>query len=212
VLPSTSPGADPARPAIILVRHGETEWSRLGRHTGHTDIPLTPAGEEQARLTGRTIKALLGTDRPSLVVSSPRLRALLTAKLAGFSPDEITDDAAEWDYGDYEGLTSAQIQKTVPNWSIWSHGPSGGEDASAVTARIDRFLSRMSVHYPLAPVLVFTHGHASRCIAARWLDEPVSAGRHYWLGTGGVSCLGYEHQRRVIQRWNLDSTVLSSRE
>lgn len=211
-LPPTPPGAGPARPAIILVRHGETEWSQLGRHTGHTDIPLTAAGEEQARLTARTISALLSTDRPSRVVSSPRVRALLTAKLAGFSPDEITDEVAEWDYGDYEGLTSPQIQATVPNWTIWSHGTSGGENASAVTARIDRFLSRMSCHYAMAPVLVFTHGHASRCIAARWLDEPVSAGRHYWLGTGGVSCLGHEHQRPVIQRWNLDSTVLLSGE
>jgi broad specificity phosphatase PhoE len=204
---STVP-ANRSSAALVLIRHGETEWSRSGRHTGRTDVALTTAGEDQARTAGRLIRAVLGGDDASWVISSPRQRALRTAELAGYTPDEITEDASEWDYGDLEGLTSAEIQQQFPDWSIWDGPIPGGEDASAVTARCDRLLKRVSQHSNVGPVLVFSHGHASRCLAARWLGETIAGGRHYWLGTGAVSSLGYEHGRAVILRWNLDESLL----
>ncbi len=203
---------DPAAgtaPAVVIVRHGETEWSRTGRHTGLTDVELTPIGEEQARVAGTLIRLILGDSLPGLVISSPRQRAIRTAELAGYSPDKITEDAAEWDYGDLEGLTSAEIGRRYPDWSIWSGPVPGGADAAAMTGRIDRLLGLARAI--AAPVLVFSHGHASRCIAARWLAEPVTAGRHYRLDTGAVSALGYEHGRPAILRWNLDSSLMAGR-
>jgi broad specificity phosphatase PhoE len=197
-------------PAIVLVRHGQTEWSKAGLHTGRTDVALTAAGEDQARAAGVLIRALLGSSEPSLIVSSPRQRALQTAELAGYSPMLVTEAAAEWDYGDLEGLSSAEIQQSHPGWSIWAGPVPGGEDAAAVTKRIDGLLEELRSAAADGPVVVFSHGHASRCIAARWLDEPVTAGRHYWLNTGAVSSLGYEHGRPVLLRWNLDKSVISS--
>jgi probable phosphoglycerate mutase len=137
-----------------------------------------------------------------LVLSSPRQRARHTAELAGYPPDELTEDAAEWDYGELEGLTSAEIGERYPDWSIWTGPVPGGEDRDQVSARVDRLLRRVAT-VP-GPVLLFSHGHASRCIAARWLAEPVAAGQHYRLDTGGLGTLGYEHQRPVILQWNLD--------
>lgn len=194
------------RPALILIRHGQTDWSRTGKHTGRTDVPLTETGERQARDAGELVRTLLGGLPPGRVLSSPRQRAVRTAELAGFTPDLLTEDAAEWDYGDLEGLTSEQISLRYPGWSIWSGPVPAGEDAAAVSARIDRLLSTASSE-PDGPVLIFSHGHASRCIAARWLAEPVTGGQHYRLDTGAVSALGYEHGRPVILRWNLDNSV-----
>lgn len=210
--PSTSGGwpAKNTAPALILIRHGETEWSRSGQHTGLTDIPLTEAGERQARVSGELVRAVLGSSTPALVVSSNLQRAWRTAELAGLPPDERTDEAAEWDYGQFEGLTTSQIQQDHPDWSIWSGPVPGGEDAAAVTSRLDSLLKRIGASQPSGPVLIFTHGHASRCLAARWLGEPVTAGRHYWLSTGAVSSLGYEHERPVLLRWNVDSSLLSA--
>ncbi|WP_347343569.1 histidine phosphatase family protein [Jatrophihabitans telluris] len=188
---------------LILVRHGETEWSKSGQHTGRTDIPLTPAGEAQARAAGSVLQHLLDGRAPVLVISSPRRRALRTAELAGFPAQRITEDVAEWDYGDFEGLTTPQIQHERPGWSIWQGPVPGGEDAAAVTARLDRVLASVSSLRSEGPVVVFSHGHASRCLAARWLGEPVTDGRQYWLGTGAVSSLGYEHGRPVILHWNI---------
>jgi probable phosphoglycerate mutase len=195
-------------PELILVRHGETEWSKSGKHTGRTDVPLTEAGQEQARAAGLLIRAVLGSAEPALVISSPRQRALRTAELAGFEPTTVTAAAAEWDYGDLEGKTSAEIQRQLPDWSIWAGPVPGGEDADAVTRRIDGLLAQIKPVTQIGPVLVFSHGHASRCIAARWLAEPVTSGRHYWLGTGAVSSLGQEHGRPVLLRWNLDKSVI----
>ncbi len=204
------PAAD-TEPALVLVRHGETEWSRDGRHTGRTDIPLTERGERQARTAGPLIRAMLGTAEPALVVSSPRRRALHTAELAGFSVDDITADAAEWDYGDLEGRTSAEIRRDWPDWSVWSGPIPGGEDATAVTVRFDRLLSGIADRLAAAdrpgPVLLFSHGHAIRCLAARWLGEPVTAGRRFWLSTGAVCSLGYEHGQPAVLHWNLDSEL-----
>lgn len=200
-------------PALVLVRHGETEWSRDGRHTGRTDIPLTEAGEQQAAAAGLILRQLLGSSQPAEVISSPRQRAMRTAQLAGFAPQLITEDAAEWDYGDFEGLTSEQIRRQIPHWNIWDGPVPGGESAAQMSARVDRLLADIERGLARAgdrPVLVFSHGHASRCIAARWLGEDVTGGRHYWLGTGAVSSLGFEHDRPVILRWNLDKSVIES--
>jgi probable phosphoglycerate mutase len=191
----------------VLVRHGETEWSRSGRHTGRTDIDLTATGEDQARATGRLIGAVLAGAEPAQVISSPRRRALRTAELAGYRPTEVTEAAAEWDYGSLEGLTSAQIAQRYPGWSIWDGPVPGGEDADAVTKRFDALLTAISDHRDPGPALVFSHGHAIRCIAARWLAEPVTAGRHYALGTGAVSALGFEREQPVLLRWNLDNSM-----
>lgn len=192
-------------PALVVVRHGETEWSRTGRHTGRTDVALTAIGEQQARVAGCLVRAVLGELAPALVLSSPRQRACRTAELAGYRVDELTEDAAEWDYGQLEGLTSAEIDRRFPDWSIWTGPVPGGEDAAAVTARIDRLLARTAAVD--GPVLLFSHGHASRCVAARWLAEPVTSGRHYRLDTGAVCALGFEHGRPVILRWNLDKSI-----
>jgi broad specificity phosphatase PhoE len=193
---------------MILVRHGETEWSRSGRHTGRTDLSLTPIGEEQAVAAGAILDRILDSARPLVVISSPRERAVRTAELAGFSPTFVTEDAAEWDYGNYEGLTTAQIHERDPSWSVFSEPSPGGEDDGAVTARIDRLLTVVRDYNAAGPVLVFTHGHASRAIAARWLGLPVTSGRYFALGTGAVCTLGYEHDLPVILRWNLDSELV----
>ncbi|MDQ1722428.1 MAG: hypothetical protein QOI26_2162 [Pseudonocardiales bacterium] len=206
--------APDTQPAFVLIRHGETEWSRSGQHTGRTDIALTEFGERQARAVGPLIRSVLGPTQPGLVLSSPRQRAWRTAELAGFGVDEIIEDAAEWDYGDLEGLTSAEIRQRWPDWSVWSGPIPGGEDAAAVSARFDRLLSIISAQLESSmrsgPVLVFSHGHALRCLAARWLGEPVTSGRHFWLGTGAVCSLGYEHGHPVVLRWNIDSTLSST--
>lgn len=197
-------------PAVILVRHGETEWSRSGQHTGRTDIDLTAVGIEQARAAGALVTALLAGASPSLVISSPRTRAVRTAELAGFPATELSDDAAEWDYGDFEGRTSAEIRRSHPGWTIWKGPVPGGEDAAAVTVRVDRLLARVHEVRATAtgPVLIFSHGHASRCVAARWLREPVTFGSHLSIGTGSASALGFEHGRPAIARWNIDPTVI----
>lgn len=197
-------------PAVVIVRHGETEWSRTGRHTGRTDVELTRIGEDQARIAGRLIRAVLRGPTPPLVISSPRIRARRTAELAGFLPERITEDAAEWDYGTLEGLTSTEIAQTYPGWTIWSGPIPGGETAAAISIRIDRLLEQARASS--RPAIIFSHGHASRCIAARWLDEPVTHGRHFRLDTGAVSALGYEHGRPAMLRWNLDESVVEGPE
>ena len=181
---------------VWLVRHGETEWSRDHRHTSTTDLPLTPLGEGVASaLAGR----LAGLEF-ALVLSSPRLRARRTAELAGFGDAAIDPDLAEWAYGDYEGLTTAQIRESVPDWTVWTHPTPGGETAQEVTARLDRVVSRVSAAE--GPVLVFGHGHALRALTARWLGLPVTDGRLFRLDTATCSTLGQERETRVIWRWN----------
>jgi len=207
--PRPSPGDVPA---VVLVRHGETEWSATGRHTGRTDVPLTDDGQAQASAVGSLIRRVLAGGDP-YVISSPRRRALDTARLAGFPPDEVSELAAEWDYGDLEGLTSAEIRERLPGWSIWSGPVPGGESAEAVTGRLDLLLGhiqRLRDADPERPVVVFSHGHASRCLAARWLGEEVSYGGGLWLTTGAVSVLGYERERPVILRWNVDASLTDS--
>jgi broad specificity phosphatase PhoE len=181
---------------IWLIRHGETAWSKSGQHTGRTDIALTPHGEEQAG----ALRERLGKLSPALVLSSPRQRALRTAELAGVTVDAIDPDLAEWDYGDYEGLTTAQIRKSVPDWSLWTHGVPGGETAVEVGRRADRVLSAAAAEVANGPVLLFAHGHISRVLGARWIGLATVDGGRFALGTAAPSVLGSEHQAPVIER------------
>ena len=179
-----------------LVRHGETEWSRRRLHTSVTDVPLTDAGEAAARAIG---ERLAGRSF-ALVLTSPRLRARQTAELAGF-PDAVSDDdLAEWAYGDYEGISTEEIRRSVPGWTIWTHPAPGGESAAEVGARIDRVVGR--VRAVQGDVLLFGHAHSLRVLAARWLGEAAADGRRYRLDTGTLSALGYEREAPVIERWN----------
>ena len=185
------------RPRLYLVRHGETEWARLGRHTGRTDVPLTEAG----RLQARAIADRLAGVRLGRVLSSPLSRALETARLAGYGDVvEVEPDLAEWDYGAYEGRTTPEIRQSVRGWTIWEEGPRGGESAADVTARVDRVLAALDGAE--GNVALFAHGHVLRVLAARWLGLPASEGRRFALGTATVSVLGWEREARVVERWN----------
>jgi broad specificity phosphatase PhoE len=181
---------------LWVIRHGETEWSRDGLHTSHTELELTPEGEDVAR----KLKGRLEGVEFDLVLSSPRVRARRTAELAGFTDVEDDEDLTEWDYGDYEGLTTAKIRETVPGWTVWSHPCPGGEDAAQVSARLDRVVAKVREHG--GRVLVFSHGHASRALAARWLDQPVQEGRLFSLDTATISVLAYERESPTVARWN----------
>jgi probable phosphoglycerate mutase len=181
---------------LWVIRHGETEWSRDGKHTSRTEVELTPEGEDVARgLADR----LDGVDF-DLVLTSPRLRTRRTAELAGFADVHVENDLAEWDYGDYEGITSAEIRERVPGWTVWTHPCPGGETADQVSRRMDRVVAKVRANG--GRVLVFSHGHASRALAARWLGLPVEDGRHFLLGTATISVLGYERESPVVARWN----------
>jgi probable phosphoglycerate mutase len=192
-----------AEPTLTIVRHGETDWSRSGQHTSRTDLNLTPTGEGQARHLG----AFLTGIRFDLVVSSPRRRAARTAELAGLVPFEVAEDMGEWDYGELEGLTSAQIQERYPGWSIWAGPWPGGETAAQVSARADRLIgwilsaaARASV---TGRVALVGHGHFSRVLAARWVGQAVGAGAWLDLDTCTWSELGWVRGSRVVRHWNV---------
>lgn len=180
------------------MRHGETEWSASGQHTSRTDLPLTRAGEAEAVAA----KSMLEAQTFQLVLSSPRQRAVRTAELAGYQP-EITDDLAEWDYGQLEGLTTDQITAQYPGWSIWRGPWPGGEDADQVKARVDRVIARVLALPPESKVLAFAHGHILRALGARWLQRPVSDGHIFILSTGTVSTLSWEHGLPAVLHWNM---------
>jgi broad specificity phosphatase PhoE len=182
---------------IVLARHGETEWSRDGRHTGRTDIPLTENGREQARVLGRA----LGEWSFGLVLSSPLERALDTCRLAGLGDSvETTDDLLEWDYGEYEGITTPQIREGRPDWYLWRDGCPGGELPEDVGRRADRVVARVADADD--DVALFAHGHILRVVAARWLGLGPEAGALLALSTATISVLGYERETRVVRRWN----------
>ncbi len=188
--------ADQTVQEVWLVRHGETEWSRDGRHTSTTDLPLTDDGRRAAeRLRDR-----LDDDPFALVLTSPRERARETARLCGHPEAGVDDDLAEWDYGDLEGRTTAEIRETDPDWTIWDGPVPGGESAEQVGARLDRVVARCRAAH--GRVLLFGHGHSLRALAARWLDLPVAEGRHLRLDTATVSVLGWERETPVVLRWN----------
>ncbi len=181
---------------LWIIRHGETEWSRDGLHTSHTELELTSEGEKVARALADRLDGV----RFDLVLSSPRERARRTAELAGFSDIELDEDLTEWDYGDYEGLTTATIRATVPGWTVWSHPCPGGETAEQVSRRLDRVVDKVRAYG--GRVLAFSHGHASRALAARWLGLPADGGRQFKLDTATISVLGYERESPAVARWN----------
>jgi broad specificity phosphatase PhoE len=183
------------RVRIVLARHGQTEWSASGKHTSVTDIPLTEEGVRAARKLGERLKGR----EFALVLSSPRARARETAELAGFHP-QLDEDLAEFAYGDYEGLTSKEIRRERPDWSLWRDGAPGGEQPADVGARVDRVIARAL--QADGDVALFAHGHVLRVLAARWLELPPTRGASFALDTASLSELGFEHDDRVIWLWN----------
>lgn len=182
---------------VVLVRHGETEWTVTRQHTGRTDIPLNEEGERQARLVGEALR----DRRFGLVLTSPLRRARETCELAGFGDAAgLRDDLMEWDYGEYDGRTTADIRAERPGWTLWTDGAPGGETAADVGGRADRVIKELRAAE--ADALVFGHGHQLRVLAARWLGLDPQQGRLFYLSTGTVSILGYERETAVIKRWN----------
>ena len=182
---------------VWLVRHGETEWARLGRHTGRTDIPLTEVGRDQARALGQRLAGHVF----ELVLTSPLSRAAETTAIAGFGAVAITDpDLREWDYGDLEGRLTEEIRVDHPGWTIWRGPWPGGETIDEVAARADRIVARVS--RVDGDVLVVAHGHLLRVLGARWLGLPPTSGRLFALGTATISVLGRERDTPVFKTWN----------
>lgn len=184
-----------AGPELWVVRHGETEWSRDGRHTSTTDLPLTEVGEQAAT----ALAPRLAEVEFDLVLTSPRRRARRTAELAGFAGAEVDEDLVEWGYGDYEGVTTAEIRETAPGWTVWTHPTPGGETVEEVSTRLDRVVERARGH---GRTLVFAHGHSLRVLTARWLEQPADEGRFFRLDTSTVSVLGFERETPVLLKWN----------
>ncbi|WP_117212367.1 histidine phosphatase family protein [Allorhizocola rhizosphaerae] len=183
---------------IVLIRHGQTEWSASGRHTSYTDLDLTVEGERQAahlgdRLAGRAFAAVL---------SSPLKRAVRTAELAGLTVTATDDDLLEWNYGAYEGRTTVEIRQERPGWSVWREDCPGGETSAQVGERADRVLERVAVMLPSGDVALVGHAHMLRVLTARWLGLPATGGELFRLETGTLSVLGYERETQVLLRWN----------
>ena len=182
---------------IWLMRHGETEWSASGAHTSRTDLPLLPSGVTQAR----ELAPKIAWKRFALVLVSPMQRARETCRLAGLSANaQVTDDLKEWDYGQYEGLTTAEIRKDRPDWSLWRDGVLDGETLDQVGARVQRVIDRCLESE--GDVALFAHGHVLRILSAVWLGLVPRDGQYFALNTGTISVLGLEHEYRVIRRWN----------
>ena len=185
-------------PSVTLVRHGETEWTLSRRHTGNTDVPLTDAGRQEALALG---KRLAGAAF-DLVLTSPLARAAETCRLAGLGGNaEVRDDLREWDYGAYEGLTTAEIRVERPGWLLWSDGVLGGETADEVAARVDRVIAEIRDGVP-GRAAVFAHGHLLRVFTARWLGLAPAFGAHVTLGPASICVLGWEHEIPSITLWN----------
>jgi probable phosphoglycerate mutase len=186
---------------LLLLRHGETEWSLSGRHTGRTELDLTETGREQAKLAADALD-VLRLDNP-LVVSSPRRRALVTAELAGLRVDEVSPLLAEWDYGDYEGLTTREIQQTVPDWLVWTHGCPGGESLQQVSDRADGAIELALQHLESRDVLFVGHGHFSRAMVTRWAQLAISEGIRFAMVAASIAVCGHEHGVRQISALGL---------
>jgi probable phosphoglycerate mutase len=185
------------RPELWLARHGETDWSAAKRHTGLTDVPLNDTGHGAAR----RLAALLAAQEFELVLTSPLSRARQTAELAGFGERAtVDDDLHEWDYGEYEGMTTADIRETRPGWSIFDDGCPGGESLDEVAARADRVIAK--VRATSGATLVFGHGHSLRVLAARWIEQPPVVAARLVLETAAISVLGWERETAAITRWN----------
>jgi broad specificity phosphatase PhoE len=196
------------RRQVVLIRHGETEWSASGRHTGRTDLPLTHAGRHQAAL----VNARLVGATWALVLTSPLQRAMDTCRLAGLGAEaEIDPDLREWDYGDYEGLTTPDIHAAQPDWWLWTDGCPGGEQPADVGARCDRVIERCRQAGGDGDVALFAHGHILRALGARWVGAPTQLGGSLLLSTASVSVLGWDRDVPALSRWNdtghLDPTL-----
>ncbi len=184
-------------PEIVLVRHGETLWSRSGKHTGRTDIPLTEEGRGQSERVGDTLRGRQFV----LVLSSPLQRAAETCRLAGLGDVAVLrEELMEWDYGAYEGRTTPEIRTDVPGWSLWRDGVPGGETAADVGRRVDGVIAELAAVD--GDVALFAHGHVLRVLAARWLGLPPADGRLFALDPATISILGHERETPVIRRWN----------
>ncbi|MFE3254799.1 acid phosphatase [Nocardia sp. NPDC059091] len=186
---------------LVVLRHGETAWSAARRHTGRTDVPLTEIGEAQARAAGKLLYDM--ELRNPLVLCSPRQRALRTAALAGLPGVIVDDDLAEWDYGEYEGLTTPEIQQMSPGWTIWTGETPEGETAEHVRKRADHVLATVIPELATRDVVLVGHGHFSRALIARWAEFEVIEGRRFFLSTAAVTVLGHDHQARTVLAHNL---------
>lgn len=186
---------------LVLLRHGETEWSKSGQHTSITDLDLTEYGREQAKLAALTL-AHLGLDNP-LVISSPRKRALATAELAGLTVDEVSPLLVEWNYGDYEGLTTRQIRTDTPGWLLWTYGCPGGESVDQVSMRADQAVSYALDNMVDRDVVFVGHGHFSRSVATRWVEQPLREGARYGFGPASVAVGGFEYGLRQLSALGL---------
>ncbi len=195
---SVVPGSSSVYPGrLVLVRHGTTAWSRAGRHTGRTDVPLEDQGRAEAGEVGRSVRG----HAFARVLTSPLSRARETCELAGFGARaEICDDLREWDYGEYEGLTTAQIRETRPGWTLWKDGVLGGETIDQVAQRADHIVAL--ARSTSDDTLVFAHGHILRVICARWLSLPARDGALFVLGVASLGVLGWEHETAAIVHWN----------
>lgn len=190
-------------PQIILVRHGETEWTVSGRHTGRTDIDLTANGEAAARGLSARLAPFVAAQPPQAVWSSPSLRARRTCELSGFGAHvTVKSDLQEWDYGTYEGITTKEILARKPGWQLFRNGAPGGEDAAQAGARADRIIAEARAFG--APLMLFSSAHFLRVLGARWIGLPPQGGAHFVLGTASISVLGYEHdlEEPVLKVWN----------
>jgi broad specificity phosphatase PhoE len=181
---------------LFLLRHGETEWSKSGQHTGTTDLELTENGRAQAKLAGEALGELKPVD--PVVFSSPRQRAVVTAGLAGLTVNEISPLLAEWDYGSYEGLTTAQIRETDPDWLVFTHGCPGGESVAQVSDRADRAIAMALEQMESRDVVFVSHGHFSRSVITRWVELPLVEGRRFGMPTASIAICGFEHGARQL--------------
>ena len=193
---------------VFLLRHGETEWSLSGKHTGRTDIPLTERGRGLARAAGELGRRLRGDAPPALVLSSPRRRARDTVELAGLHVDRVDERLAEWDYGECEGRTTPEIRETVPGWTVWTHPCPGGETAAQVGARADSVLAEVRAVLPRGDVVLAGHGHFSRVLIARWIDLPAAEGVRFAMEAPCWAVLGDE--RGIARLDHVNLRVLAS--
>ena len=188
---------------VFLLRHGETEWSRSGKHTSRTDVPLTDRGRELAAAAGRLVAGLRDATPPALVLTSPRSRARDTARLAGFRVDDVDERLAEWDYGEYEGRTTPEIRETVHGWTVWTHRCPGGETADEVGKRADEVLAHAAGALDRGDVVLVGHGHFSRVLIARWVGLPATEGVRFAMEAASWAVLGHERGVPRLDHVNL---------
>ncbi|MGD9618387.1 MAG: acid phosphatase [Mycolicibacterium sp.] len=181
---------------LILLRHGETEWSKSGKHTSRTELELTAHGREQAAAAADTLRQLRLDD--PFVVSSPRKRARITAELAGLRVDDVNPLISEWDYGDYEGTSTVEIRQTVPNWLVWTHGCPSGETSAQVCERADRAIELALQHMETRDVVFVGHGHFSRALVTRWIEQPLYEGIRFSMPAASIAICSFEHGVRQL--------------